>query len=531
MRLCTPRVCACILPVCENSAKLIIINKEYMQLNNTQQNLQKRDPNIDQEVGFVTSSQDYLIYIAGLPGAKIQDIVESETGSKAIVSAIEENRVEALLLNDQPAKPGEMFTLSGKKLSFPMKGKILGRILNPLGAPLDGMPGFPESVKVEVDMDTVAPGVKYREIITKQLYTGITVIDTLIPIGIGQRELLFGEPRSGKRAFILDIITNQKGQNRICVYASVGQEDMTIKRFTENLKQAGALDYTVTIEASSNEDAPLIAIAPSVALSVAEYFRNLGRDVLLILDDLGLHAKYLREMSLLSGQLPSRESYPADIFYQHSHLVERAGNFNKLLGGGTITLIPVIETDMENFTSFIPTNLMSMTDGHLLFLSSLRAQGQYPAIEVGRSVTRVGKQTQFLLHTILADKVRSLLSEYAELEHYSHFGGDLTPQTQLTIKKGVILNELLRQSQGIKISPSTQIILLGLVFTNFFDTKDLEFVRTNKKTIIQSIESIGDIQNIAKKIKELEFDTLIRQISEVAPLIEKQIIESNQKAT
>ncbi len=493
-----------------------------MQLNNPQTQSGK-------EVGFVIKSQDYLIYVAGLPSAKIHDVVDSEGGSRAYVSAIEQDRVEVLLLNGKPAKPGEMFTLTGKKLSFPMKGKLFGRILSPLGIALDGKTAFPESNMVEVDMDTVAPSIKYREVITKQLYTGLTVIDTLVPIGVGQRELLFGEPRSGKRAFILDIISNQKGQNRICIYAGIGQEDITVKRFVENLDKQNALNYTIIISASSDEDAPLIAITPSVALSVAEYFRNQGKDILLILDDLGLHAKYLREISLLAGQIPSRESYPSDIFYQHSHLVERAGNFNKLLGNGSITLIPIIETDMENFTSFIPTNLMSMTDGHLLFLASLRAQGQYPAIEVGRSVTRVGKQTQFLLHTILADKIKSLLSEYGELERYSHFGGDLTPETQMTIKKGVILNELLRQKQLLKVEAGVQILLLSLIFTNFFDTKDLEFVRVNKDKIINSISEIPEYIDLAKKIKEIDYDSLIAKSKELAPLIEKRLIENNQK--
>lgn len=481
------------------------------------------------EVGFVVRSQDYLIYVAGLPSAKIHDIVESEGGSRAIVSALEQDRVEVLLLNGKPAKPGEMFVLTGKKLSFPMKGNIFGRIISPLGIPLDGKASFSESTNSEVDMDTNAPGVKCREVITKQLYTGITVIDTLVPIGVGQRELLFGEPRSGKRAFILDLIANQKGENKICIYAAIGQEDVAIKRFAENLDKQKALDYTIIISASSDEDAPLISIAPSVALSVAESFRNQGKDVLLILDDLGLHAKYLREISLLSGQIPSRESYPSDIFFQHSRLVERAGNFNKLLGSGSITLIPIIETDMENFTSFIPTNLMSMTDGHLLFLASLRAQGQYPAIEIGRSVTRVGKQTQFLLHTMLADKIRSLLSEYGELERYSHFGGDLTPETQMTIKKGVIVNELLRQQQLEKISAPVQIMLLALVFTNFFDTKDLEFVRLNKEIIIKSIQDIPDFQELGKKIRELEYDKFLNMVREIAPLLEKQVTQSTNQ--
>src|SRR5260221_2921291 len=299
-------------------------------------------------IGFVISTQDYLVYLHGLPSARINEIIVKKTGARALVSAMEKEKIEALMLDNERPKPGDYFELSSDGLLFPMGPKLVGRVINPIGLPIDAKPGLPPGGEL-VDLDVVAPGIDKRELVTQQFYTGITMVDTLIPIGKGQRELVFGEARSGKSGFLLEIIVHQKQQQRVCIYAAIGRSDIDVKRFSESIKETGAADYTIIIAATSNEAAPMISIAPAVACSVAEYYRNQGKDVLLILDDLATHSKYLREISLLAGRIPGRESYPADIFYQHSHLVERAGNFNKSMGGGSITLLPVIETDIENF--------------------------------------------------------------------------------------------------------------------------------------------------------------------------------------
>lgn len=470
------------------------------------------------EVGFVVSIQDYLLYLTGLPSVKINDIIVSEHDSRAIVTAFDREKIEALMLDPERPSPGESFKLKTKGLQLPLQAKLLGRALNPLGAPLDGKSTLPPD-EASLDLDFVAPGVDCREIVSEQLYTGITLLDTLLPIGKGQRELVIGEPRSGKSTFLLDVIANQKKENIICIYTAIGKSEVDIKRFIRNIEMVGAESYTIILGSTATDSAPLISITPTVALSIAERYSLSGHDVLLILDDLGTHAKYLREISLLSRRIPGRESYPGDIFYQHSHLVERAGNFNNKKGGGSITLLPVIETGIENLTNFIPTNLMAMTDGHLLFSASLRTQGYYPAIESSLSVTRVGHQTQKPLHKILADKIRSLLAEYSELERFGHFSSELTTATQLIIQRGLILIELLKQESLERIEPFTQILLLTLSFTPFFIKQDIEFIRKNKKKIITALSENKEFKDLAEE-KDLDLSTLTKQITKHLSILE-----------
>ena len=285
----------------------------------------------------------------------------------------------------------------------------------------------------------------------------------------------------------------------------------------EDIRKVGASDYTVVVAATSNESAPMIMITPSIACSLAEYYRNQGKHVLLIIDDLATQAKYAREISLLAGRIPGRESYPADIFYQHSSQVERAGNFNDHYGKGNISMFPVIETYIENFTALIPTNVMSMTDGHILMSASLRAQGIYPAIDVDRSVTRVGRQTQTFIHKVLSDRVRSLLAEYHELERYGRFGSELSGETQLKIKRGKIVEELLRQEPQTSLPAETQIMYLTLVFAGFFDKKELESLRGDKIKIIDTLNTDKTYASVAEyiKTKEAKLDDLIPMLQKV----------------
>lgn len=472
------------------------------------------------EIGFLTASQDYLLYLEGLPSARVNDIIISSRGGRAIVTGLIHSRIEALMLDKMRATPGETFTLDARGLRIPQGSILLGRAMNPLGAPLDGKPGFPPVGK-KIDLDTIAPGISMRKIIDQQLYTGIMVVDTLLPLGKGQRELIFGEPRSGKSSFLLDIILNQKNKNTICVYTAIGRSEVDLKRLIKQIQEAGADRYTTVVAATSSDSAPLISIAPAVASSIAEHFVHDGWDVLVIFDDFGAHAKYLREIGLLSGRIPGRESYPADIFFAHSHLVERAGNFNETAGNASITLLPVIETNIENFTNLIPTNVMSMTDGHLLFSASLRAQGQYPAIDPNRSVTRVGHQTQRPLHKIVADKIRSLLADFHELERYGRFGSELTAQTQILLKQGTFASELLKQETGQSIDPNSQILLLSLVFTPFFNNRDIEFVKRHKVDIIGVLSSHEYFQKIETMVGSDDFPALLTFIKDGIKYLEE----------
>ena len=472
------------------------------------------------EVGFVVKAQDYLIYLEGLPSIKIDDIILSRTGSKALVTALDNEKVEALMLDRERPSPGDQFSATQKGILIPAQSRLLGRTINPLGVPLDGQNSIPFSDET-IDFGIVAPGVDSRKIISDQLYTGITMVDTLLPIGKGQRELLFGEPRSGKGSFLLDVILNQRGKSVICIYVAVGKAEIDIKKLVNSLTQEGGMSYTVIIAATSSDSAPLISIAPSVGLSIAEYFVKNGRDVLMVIDDLGLHAKYLREIGLLSGRVPGRESYPADIFFAHSHLVERAGNFNNKWGNAAITLLPVIETDLENFTALVPTNIMSMTDGHIFFSAQARSQGQYPAIIPERSVTRVGHQTQRPLHKILADRVRSLIANFHELESYGRFGSELTTETLKLLKSGNIALELFKQEHLIRIDQNIQILLLALLFTSFFDNKDLEFVKTNKDKIITFMRDSAEFKLVGEKMLTISLEELLESMNKNLPLLDK----------
>ena len=471
----------------------------------------------DKEVGYVVSTQDYIVIIEGLPSARLYNIVVTKNGGRAMISALEKDRVEALMLDSERPKPGDYFELSDYGLRLPLNIDLFGRAINPLGMPLDGKAGLPPGGDT-LDLDIVPPGIDGRAAVTEQFYTGITVVDTLLPIGKGQRELIMCEPRSGKEQFFLDVILSQKTQNRICIYTALGRSELEVKRFAEDINTFGAGPYTVIIAATSSESAPMIQIAPSVASALAEYYRNQGKHVLLILDDLATHAKYAREISLLAGRIPGRESYPADIFYQHSSIVERAGNFNEHYGGGSITLLPTIETNIENFTNLIPTNVMSMTDGHILFSANLRAQGIYPAIEPDRSVTRVGRQTQTFIHKVLSDRIRLLLAEYHELERYGRFGSELSVETQLKIKRGKVVEELLKQEPMTSIPPEVQILMLSLVFTGFFDKQDIEFVRTKKTIIVKTLES-SVYKTMVEAVKKVKIDELIEEfVKQLKPL-------------
>lgn len=470
------------------------------------------------EVGYVISTQDYLLSIQGLPSAQINNIIVTKSGGRAMVTALTKDKVEAVMLDPERPKPGEYLEKSDIGIALPIGPNLLGRAINPLGVPHDGGPVLPPGGEA-FDLDVVAPGIDKRALIKKQFYTGMTIVDTLLPIGQGQRELLLCEPRSGKEDFFIDVIASQKDKGIICIYAGVGRSEVEIKRFAEELKRIGASDYTVILASTSAESAPIITITPIVAFAIAEYYRNHGKHVFIIIDDFATHAKYSREINLLAGRVPGRESYPADIFYQHSSQMERAGMFNDQLANGSITFLPVIETNIENFTNLIPTNVMSITDGHILFSAALRSQGTYPAIEPDRSVTRVGRQTQMFIHKILSDKIRSLLADYHELEKYARFGSELSVETQKKIKRGKIAEELIKQSPLTPLSPGVQIMMLTLIFTGIFDKSEVDDIHANKNALIEILKK-PPFQEIGDSINDRKFDELVEYLKNNAASVE-----------
>lgn len=472
------------------------------------------------EVGVVKSVKNYLLTFEGLPSARLNDILVSPDGRRALVSALDDHHLEGLMLDRGAPRPKDVFCLARQGLHLPSAENLPGRVINPLGEPLDGrrpLPPRPEALS----FDAVAEGIESREVVKEQLPTGITVVDMLIPIGKGQKEAVFGEPRSGKTAFILDVIVNQKDEDTICIYTAIGRPEMDVKRFIRKLAEADALNQTIVISASPQEPVPLIALTPTIAFALADELRQKGKNLLLIIDDLGTHAKILREIALLSGRTPGRESYPGDIFYQHARLIERAGNYNETAGGGSITLLPVMETGMESLSYLLPTNLIASTDGHLFFSSTLYSQGQYPAISVERSVTRVGRQTQSRIQKQLADRVRSLLADFEEFKTYSTFGAELSPETSAILKKGGLVLEILKQEPRESIDLSTQVLLLSLPFTNFAQKLAVEDFRRRREKIIQALRDTPEFKALTVKMESLEVGEVINLLNQHSAVLEE----------
>lgn len=473
------------------------------------------NPNNTEEVGYVVSARDFMVRLDGLPSIRVNDMVLSEDGTRGWVNAVKEDLVEVLMLDEEKIIPKKLFKKARDRLGFTVGDFLLGRAVNPLGIPIDGKGPFSKSPVSEIlELEQPAPGIESRQFISDQFLTGITLIDTLIPLGKGQRELVLGDGHSGKTGFLLDVIINQKNTGIICIYASIGKPSVTVRNLIDVLKSNGALSYSVVVAASSSDSAPLIFLTPKTAFTIAQYFQKKGKDVLLILDDLGTHAKIYREIALLADKPPGKQSYPGDMFYQHAHLMERAGNFLKPFGGGSITALPVLELELDNFTAIIPTNLMSMTDGHLLFKSSLRAQGQTPAIDISLSVSRVGRQTQDPVSNLLSTKVRQVLSEATDLETISRFSSELPPDTQLILRRKDQIMEFLKQDPLTPISKPIQVILLALPFTSFLKDKDKSFVEKNRRILADAFLQNPKLLPITRQISKLKTDEQLIQLLE-----------------
>lgn len=479
--------------------------------------------NLNQEVGYVVSSRDFLVYLDGLPSIKINDLVESEKGLRGWVNSLSEDKVEVLMLDEGQIAPKHQFKHLPDRLAVSAGDFLLGRAVNPLGMPIDGKGLLTQSKSASLlELERTAPPVESRQFISKQFLTGITLIDTLIPIGQGQRELVLGDAHSGKGGFVTDVVVNQKNTGVICVIALVGKPAVAVKSLIDTLKANQALDYTVVVATSSSDLAPLIFLTPKTAFTIAEYFQRKGKNVLLILDDLGAHAKIHREIALMGNKSPGKESYPGDIFYQHAHLLERAGNFLPEIGGGSITALPLIELNLDDFTTLIPTNLMSMTDGHLLFKASLHSQGQTPAIDISLSVSRVGRQTQDQVANLLSTRVRQVLSAASELETISRFSTELPSQTQLMLRRRELILELLKQDPLTAIPKQIQLILLALPFTSYFQDKNRDFIDKNKSTITQAFLSHPQLLPITKSVTKLRSDEeLIKLLENTSAILNK----------
>lgn len=452
------------------------------------------------EIGFVVRAKGYVLFIEGLPSARINDIIVDEVGNRAIVQALSDRYLMALALDPVQVRAGERFMLPKERYRLSVGDHLFGRVINALGEPIDGGAPFPEAA-TPLSLDTDAPGIETREPVGQQLYTGSTLVDTLLPIAKGQRQLIFGGDHAGKGAFLIDVVRHQRAAGHICIYTLIGRSLSELERVSRLILDPKDSANNIVVAALSDQMPSRIALAPSVAFLIAEYFQMQGKDVVVILDDLDAHAKYLREIALLQERLPGRESYPGDLFYQEAHLMERSGTFKKEQGGGSITTLPVVATEVENFSGIIPTNLMSCTDGHLLFLTELQGEGIFPAISEERSVTRVGRQAQTITQKQLSMRVRLLLGRYRQQRDYAEFSAQLSEETRAALHIGELLQIALRQEPTETIPYDVQVPLIALALTTFLQERDADFFQAHKTQIIEALETKEELQDLRAAVR------------------------------
>src|SRR6187401_2941152 len=408
------------------------------------------------EVGTVVSVGDGIARVHGCQRAMAGEMLEFPHGVFGIALNLEEDSVGTVLRGDYTEiKEGDPVKRTGRIISVPVGRELIGRVVNALGQPIDGK--GPIAAKSYMPIERLAPGVVDRSPVKEPLQTGLKAIDAMVPIGRGQRELIIGDRQTGKTAVAVDAIINQKGQNVICIYNAIGQKQSTIAQVVRTLEEAGAMEYTIVVAAGASEPAPLLYISPYSACAMGEYFRDSGRHALIVYDDLSKHAQSYREISLLLRRPPGREAYPGDVFYLHSRLLERAAKLNDELGGGSLTALPIIETQLGDVSAYIPTNVISITDGQIFLESDLFYGGIRPAVNVGISVSRVGGSAQIKAMRQIAGKLRLDLAQYRELAAFAQFGSDLDRATQLQLARGQRMVELLKQGQYQPLAVERQV--------------------------------------------------------------------------
>jgi F-type H+-transporting ATPase subunit alpha len=420
------------------------------------------------EVGSVLAIGDGIARVYGLESCMAMEMVELEHDVTGIALNLEEDNVGVALFGDwQKVGEGGTVKRTGRVMSVPVGEELVGRIVNPLGEPLDG--GGPINASETRELEFKAPGVVSREPVTQPLQTGIKAIDSMIPIGRGQRELVIGDRSTGKTAILVDTILNQKGQDMICIYVAIGQKASTVAQVYDRLKEAGAMEYTIIVTASATEAAPIKWMAPYAGTAMGEYFLYNGKHAVCMYDDLSKHADAYRQMSLLLRRPPGREAFPGDVFYLHSRLLERACKLNEDLGSGSLTALPVIETQAGDVSAYIPTNVISITDGQIFLESDLFYSGVRPAINVGISVSRVGGNAQTKAMKKVAGRLRLDLAQYRELEAFAQFGSELDPQTQRTLARGERMVATLNQPQYAPWPLEEQVVAIFAGINGYLD--------------------------------------------------------------
>ena len=463
------------------------------------------------DIGFVVSAGDGVAKVIGLSGVQSNEMLKFESGAIAIALNLEEDMVGAVIITGaDKVRQGEKVERTEKILAIPVSDDVLGRVFDPMMKPLDGAKAL-HSSHFEL-VEKVAPGVMTREPVNVPMQTGIKVIDVLVPIGRGQRELIIGDRQTGKTTIAIDTIINQKGNGVICVYVAIGQKESKIAQTVEKLKSAGAMDYTTIILAGSSQGAALSYLAPYSGVAVAEYFMNQGKDVLVIYDDLTKHAIAYREMSLLLKRAPGREAYPGDVFYLHSRLLERACRRNSENGGGSITALPIIETQAGDISAYIPTNVISITDGQIFLDANLFYKGVRPAIDAGLSVSRVGGSAQNKAMKKNAGPMKLALAQYRELESFSQFDSDLDASTKATLERGKRTVEMLKQKNGEPLSVAQQVASIYAVNKGFADSIKIEDVLAFEKEVHDTLNQNQDLeQSLNTGSWSEEIESLLKQ--------------------
>ena len=410
------------------------------------------------EVGTVESVADGVAAVTGLHGVKYGEILAFDGGEKGLALDLNENGAGCILFDDENSYAGEKVYKTGKTAGVGVSDEIIGRVINALGEPIDGKGSF--AIERYMPVESPAPAIIDRSPVNEPLKTGILTVDAMFPIGKGQRELIVGDRQTGKTSLAIDAILNQKGKNVICVYCAVGQKASTVKRLVKTLEENGALEYTVVVFSSAAESAPMQYIAPFSACAVSEYFMHEGKDVLVVYDDLSKHAVAYRTLSLLLGRSPGREAYPGDIFYLHSRLLERSAKLSEEKGGGSITALPIVETLGGDVSAYIPTNVISITDGQLFLESELFLSGQRPAVNVGLSVSRVGGSAQTKAMKKAVGSLRLELAQYREMKTFAQFSGDLDESVKNQFEFGKALTEILVQPLEKPYSEWQEVVIL-----------------------------------------------------------------------
>lgn len=441
-----------------------------------------------EEIGSVLEVGDGIALVSGLRGVKASEMVTFKDGEIGVALNLEEDSVGVIILGEyNKIKEGDEVRLTGRILEIPVSDAIVGRVVNPLGVPIDGKGDIKADKRYPVER--VASGVITRQSVDQPVQTGIKAIDALVPVGRGQRELIIGDRQTGKTAIAVDTILNQKGQNMKCVYVAIGQKDSKLRALEARLRTAGAMDYTTIVSAGASDPSPMQYLAPYAGVSIAEYFMDKGEDVLIIYDDLSKHAVAYREISLLLRRPPGREAYPGDVFYLHSRLLERACRKNVDFGGGSITALPIIETQAGDISAYIPTNVISITDGQIFLETDLFYKGIRPAVNVGFSVSRVGGNAQIKAMKKVAGTLKLDLAQFRELEAFSQFGSDLDAATRNQIERGRRAVELLKQTQYSPMLVQHQVISLYALTRGYMDTIPVAKIKEFEAGLIDYVEA------------------------------------------